>query len=157
MRTTRSSTLHVRWRYEPDSVTTAQMNLSYCLAAALIDGRFSVDQVDDAAIRRQDILDLTRRIEIVEDPELDGLGDRYRYAVKLEVYLSDGTCVQEKVLQARGSKEWPLTESEIVDKFKLLASKVLNQTKVDRLLETVLKLEKLEDASILSALTSQSS
>lgn len=57
----------------------------------------------------------------------------------------------------RGSEEWPLTESEIVDKFKLLASKVLNQTKVDRLLETVLKLEKLEDASILSALTSQSS
>lgn len=64
---------------------------------------------------------------------------------------------KEKVLQVRGSEEWPLTESEIVDKFKLLASKVLNQTKVDRLLETVLKLEKLEDASILSALTSQSS
>lgn len=57
----------------------------------------------------------------------------------------------------RGSEEWPLAEKEIVDKFRLLASKLLNEKKVDRLLETVLNLEKIEDASLLSALTSQAS
>lgn len=155
VRTTRSSALHVGWPYKPDSITTAQMNLSYCLAAALSDGQFSIDQVTEAAIRRQDILELTHRIEVVEDPELEGLGDRFRYAVKLEIYLSDGTCLKEKILQARGSEEWPLTEGEIIDKFKLLATKALRPPVVDRLLETVLQLERVEDASLIGALSSQ--
>ncbi|MFQ5804704.1 MAG: MmgE/PrpD family protein, partial [Candidatus Methylomirabilales bacterium] len=95
VRTTRSSKLHVGWPYIPDSITTAQMNLSYCLAAALIDGEFSVDQVSQETIRRRDILEAARRIEVMEDPELDGLGDKYRYAVKLELLLRDGTCLRE--------------------------------------------------------------
>lgn len=152
VRTTRSSTLHVGWPYVPDSITTAQMNLSYCLAAALIDGHFSVDQVTETAIRRPDILEMTRRIEVVEDPELEALGDRYRYAIKLEFFLRDGSCLQEKLLQAKGSEEWPLTEAEIVSKFKLLASKTLKPSQVERLLETVQGLERAEDARILSRL-----
>lgn len=156
VRTTRTSTLHVGWRYRPDSVTTAQMNLSYCLAAALIDGQFSVDQVTEAAIARSDILQLTQRIQVVEDPKLNGLGDRYRYAVALELYLHDGISLKEEVLQARGSEACPLSESEIISKYKLLASKVLSPPKVQRLLEAVLRLERQEDASFLGALTSPS-
>lgn len=128
------------------------MNLSYCLAAALIDSHFSVDHVTETAIRRPDILEMTRRIEVVEDPELEALGDRYRYAIKLEFFLRDGSCLQEKLLQAKGSEEWPLTEAEIVSKFKLLASKTLKPSQVERLLETVQGLERAEDARILSRL-----
>ena len=154
VRTTHISTLHVGWPYVPDSVTTAQMNLSYCLAASLIDGHFSIDQVTQEAIGRRDILEVTKRIEVVEDPELEGLGDRFRYAAKLELFLRDGTCLKEKVLQAKGSKEWPLTESEIVSKFRLLASKVLKPSQMERLLDTVHGLERVEDVKILAMLAS---
>lgn len=116
----------------------------------MIDGHFSVDQVTETAIRRPDILEMTRRIEVVEDPELEALGDRY--AIKLEFFLRDGSCLQEKLLQAKGSEEWPLTEAEIVSKFKLLASKTLKPSQVERLLETVQGLERAEDARILSRL-----
>ena len=153
VRTTRSSTLHVGWSYHPESITTAQMNLSYCLAAAFIDGQFSVDQVTEAAIERRDILELTRRIEVIKDPELEALGDKYRYAVKLEIQLRDGTCLKEKVLQAKGSEACPLSEGEIIGKFKLLASKVLKPEKVERLLETVFRLEQVGNAAILAELT----
>jgi 2-methylcitrate dehydratase PrpD len=118
-----------------------------------VDGCFSVDQVGEEAIGRPDILDVAGRIEVTEDAELEGLGDKYRYAVKLEVYFRDGSCLKEKVLQARGSEEYPLTEAEITAKFRLLASKVLKESQMERLMDTVRSLELVKDASILAELT----
>lgn len=150
--TTHSSKLHVGWPYVPDSVTTAQMNLSYCLAAALIDGEFSVGQVAEDSIRRKDILEAASRIEVVEDQELDSLGDKFRYAVKLEFMLRDGTSLKEKVSHAKGSEANPVGETELVQKFRLLASKVLEESQVEKLYHTVSSMEKLEDVKNLSKL-----
>lgn len=152
VRTTRTSKLHVGWPYQPESITTAQMNLSYCLSAALVDSEFTVDQVTEESIRRPAILDAARRIEVVEDPELEALGDKYRYATKLEVYLQEGKRLEEKVLQAKGSEENPLTSEEVVSKFRRLAGKVLRKPQIERLIQTVLELEKMDDASGLSEL-----
>ncbi|MFQ5682690.1 MAG: MmgE/PrpD family protein [Candidatus Binatia bacterium] len=152
VQTTRSSKLHVGWPYTPHSITTAQMNLSYCLAAALVDGEFSVSQVAEDAIRRRDIIEASERIEVIEDAELEGLDDKHRYGVKVEVRLRDGTTFKEKVLQAKGSEADPIGDVEIQNKFRLLASTVLAGTQVERLQETVGSLDKLEDARALSTL-----
>jgi aconitate decarboxylase len=40
--TTRATKLHVGWPYEPKSMTTAQMNLTFCIAVLLHDRRFFV-------------------------------------------------------------------------------------------------------------------
>src|SRR5919108_6204443 len=45
IRTTRATKLHVGWPYRPNSLTTAQMNLIYCVAVLLHDRDFFVDQV----------------------------------------------------------------------------------------------------------------
>jgi 2-methylcitrate dehydratase PrpD len=129
------------------------MNLSYCLAAALVDGHFSVDQVSEEAIASADIVELTKRIEIVEDPELDKLGGRYRYAAGLEIYLRDGNCLKEKVLRAKGSEEWPLNEGEIETKFRLLSSKVLGPRQIDALLGVIYRLEHADEVKSLGRLT----
>ena len=150
--TTHSSKLHVGWPYVPDSVTTAQMNLSYCLAAALIDGEFSVSQVAEDSIGRKDILETAQRIEVVEDPELDSLGDKFRYAVQLEIVLTDGTFLREKVLHAKGSEENPVGETELEEKFRLLASKAIEESQVENLYQTVRRLESVEDMKNLSKL-----
>lgn len=150
--TTHSSKLHVGWPYVPDSVTTAQMNLSYCLAAALIDGEFSVGQVAEDSIGRKDILETAQRIEVVEDPELDSLGDKFRYAVQLEVVLTDGTSLREKVLHSKGSEENPVSETELEEKFRLLASKAIKESQIERLYNTVHRLETVADVRILSTL-----
>ena len=48
IRTTRATKLHVGWPYEPKSMTTAQMNLPFCVAALLHDRDFFVDQVTES-------------------------------------------------------------------------------------------------------------
>jgi aconitate decarboxylase len=56
IRTTRATKLHVGWPYEPNSMTTAQMNLPFCVAVLLHDRDFFVDQVTKKSIRSEAIL-----------------------------------------------------------------------------------------------------
>ncbi len=113
---------------------------------------FSVRQVAEDSIGRKDILETAQRIEVVEDPELDSLGDRFRYAVQLEVVLTDGTSLRERVLHAKGSEENPVGETELEEKFRLLASKAIKESQVEKLYQTVRRLESVEDVRNLSKL-----
>jgi len=151
---TRTTKLHVGWPYEPNTMTTAQMNLLYCAAVLLHDREFFVDQVTDVSIRRPDVLRTTKKIEVVEDPEFDAMGDEGRHGVNLEVRLKDGRSYREKVLGAKGSDKNPMTREEVLNKFRLLASRVLSPRSVEELEETVLHLERLKDAHRLGELLS---
>jgi 2-methylcitrate dehydratase PrpD len=152
IRTTRATKLHVGWPYEPKSMTTAQMNLSYCVAVLLHDRDFFVDQVTEKSIRHPDVMATTRKIEVIEDPRLDLLGDEGRHGVDLEVQLRDGKSYREKVLHAKGSDKNPMTREEVLGKFRLLAARVLSSSRVAELEETLLNLEKLDDARKLAKL-----
>jgi 2-methylcitrate dehydratase PrpD len=64
----------------------------------------------------------------------------------LEVQLKNGKNYGEKVLHAKGSDKHPMTREEVLKKFRLLTSRVLPRTRVDKLEDTLLNLEKLDDA-----------
>ncbi|HXV82011.1 MAG TPA: MmgE/PrpD family protein [Candidatus Binatia bacterium] len=152
IRTTRATKLHVGWPYEPKSMTTAQMNLPYCVAALLHDRDFFVDQVTDKSIRSDAIMQTTKTIEVLEDPELEALGDEGRHGVSVEVQLQDGKCYSERVFHAKGSDKHPMTREEVLQKFRLLASRVLSRSRVEKLEDTLLNLEKLGDARKIAKL-----
>jgi 2-methylcitrate dehydratase PrpD len=152
IRATRATKLHVGWPYEPKSMTTAQMNLPFCVAVLLHDRDFFVDQVTEKSIRRPDILATTRKIEVVEDSRFDALGDEGRHGVNLEVQLVDGKTYSETVLHAKGSDHHPMSEEEVLKKFRLLASRVLSLPRVEKLEETLLNFEKLDDARQIAKL-----
>ena len=152
IRTSRVTKLHVGWPYEPKSMTTAQMNLPFCVAVLLHDRDFFVDQVTEKSIRRPDILATTKRIEVIEDSQFDLLGDEGRHGVDVEVELRDGKSHREKVLHAKGSDKHPMQREEVLQKFRLLASRVLSRSRVDKLEDTLLNLERLDDARQIAKL-----
>ena len=152
IRTTRATKLHVGWPYEPKSLTTAQMNLLFCVAVLLHDRVFFVDQVTEKSIRNEAVLKTTKKIEVIEDPEFEALGDEGRHGVNLEVQLQDGRSFSEKVLHAKGSDKHPLTRAEVLQKFRLLASRVLPRSRLEQLEDTLLNLEKLDDARKIAKL-----
>jgi 2-methylcitrate dehydratase PrpD len=98
------------------------------------------------SIRRPDILATTRKIEVVEDAQFDALGDEGRHGVNLEVQLRDGKAYSETVLHAKGSDQHPMAQEEVLQKFRLLASRVLSASRIEKLEETLLNVEKLDDA-----------
>ena len=152
IRTTRATKLHVGWPYEPKSMTTAQMNLPFCVAALLHDRDFFVDQVTEKSIRSDAILQTTKNIEVLEDSELEALGDEGRHGVNVEVQLQDGKCYNERVLHAKGSDKYPMSREEVLHKFRLLASRVLSRSRVEKLEDTLLNLEKLKNARQIARL-----
>jgi len=152
IRTTRATKLHVGWPYEPNTLTTAQMNLLYCVAVLLHDRDFFVDQVTENSILRTDVVSTTKKIEVVEDPELEALGDEGRHGVIVETQTRDGKSYRAKVLHAKGSDKHPMTRAEVIEKFHLLASRVLSPPRMEQLQDTIQHLDTLEDAKKLAEL-----
>ena len=152
IRTTRATKLHVGWPYKPNSMTTAQMNLPFCVAVLLHDRDFFVDQITEKSIHSDAVLNTANKIEVVEDPEFESLGDEGRHGVNLEVHLQNGTRYSEQILHAKGSDQHPMSEDEILQKFHLLASRVISRPRLEKLEDTLLRLEKLDDARKIAKL-----
>ena len=152
IRTTRATKLHVGWPYKPNSMTTAQMNLPFCVAVLLHDRDFFVDQITEKSIRSDAVLNTANKIEVIEDPEFESLGDEGRHGVNLEVHLKNGTRYSEQILHAKGSDQHPMSEDEILQKFRLLASRVISRPRLEKLEDTLLHLEKLDDARKIAKL-----
>jgi 2-methylcitrate dehydratase PrpD len=75
-----------------------------------------------------------------------------RHKVRVEVHLNDGTLLQETVETARGSERNFATEAEIISKFRRLASNALPPLQIDALVDHVMSIEQLKEASELARL-----
>jgi 2-methylcitrate dehydratase PrpD len=133
-------------------MTTAQMNLPFCVAVLLHDRDFFVDQITEKSIRSDAVLNTANKIEVVEGPEFESLGDEGRHGVNVEVHLQNGKSYSERVLHAKGSDQHPMSKDEILQKFRLLASRVLSRPRLEKLEDTLLHLEKLDDARKIAKL-----
>lgn len=144
---------HVGWPYNPDSVTTAQMNLPYIVAAVVTDGAAFVEQFTEQRIRDPRLVEFCKRVNVVADPEIDARGGAWRHATRIAVQLRDGRRLHGELRSARGSEARPLTAEEVRDKYRRLAEKVLTSEQMQRVAEIVDGLEELPELSgLISAL-----
>jgi 2-methylcitrate dehydratase PrpD len=141
---------HVGWKYKPQGLTSAQLNLSYCLATYLIEGDCFVDQFTEDKVADPERMALAARVQVVHDPAITAKGANHRHAVRLEVELRDGTRLERAVDAARGSEKKFATDAEIIDKFHRLAGHRLNARRRTELCDAMLGLESLADASAVA-------
>src|SRR6266849_1966582 len=95
---------HAGWTYRPEGMTSAQLNLSYCVAVLLLDGDVFVDQFSEAALADPRRLALAAKVEPREDPAITARGSKSRHTVHVTVLLTDGTTLEETVETPRGSE-----------------------------------------------------
>ena len=137
---------HVGWSYRPQGLTSAQLNLPFCVATLLLEGEVSVDQFAPDCVDDAERVALSRRVEVVHDPAISALGSKFRHKVDVEIHLEDGTVMREGREAPRGSEFSFASAEDIVEKFQKLAVKALQQEQAERLAEAVLSLDSLEDA-----------
>ena len=94
-------------------------------------------RMQDAALLRQ-----RAKVQLVPDEELERLYPRRETVV--EVTLTDGTRLSERVEAVRGTAENPMTREEVVAKCRDLMSPVLGGDKAAKLIERVLDLDNLK-------------
>ena len=141
---------HVGWKYRPDGMTAAQLNLPFCLATLLLEGDVFVDQFSDAALADPRRMALAQKVSVVHDPGITARGGKFRHQVRVEVHLRDGARLEEAVEAPSGSEEKFASEGDIVGKFRKLAGRVLPGDRLDRIIELVMGLEAAADAAPLA-------
>jgi len=143
---------HVGWPYRPDSMTTAQLNLPFCVATLLLEGDVSVDQFTPEAIHDAARIDLSRKVEVQHDPQITALGSAYRHKVRVDVHLRGGAVESETREAPRGSEQSFASADDIVGKFTTLTRAVLPAAQQHALVDAVLGMEKLAKARTLTDL-----
>ena len=146
---------HVGWKYRPEGMTSAQLNLPFCVATLLLEGDVFVDQFSDDVIADPKRMAVAEKVTTLHDPEITAKGSNYRHLVRVEVLLKDGTAMEETVEAARGSEKQFAGEAEVVEKFDKLARHGLEQASAAELRECVLNLEEVEDATVIARLLSR--
>jgi 2-methylcitrate dehydratase PrpD len=143
---------HVGWPYRPEGLTSAQLNLPFCVATLLLEGDVFVDQFKPEAVEDRARIELSRKVEVVHDPAITAQGSAYRHKVRVDVHLRDGTVEGETREAPRGSEQSFASEAEIVDKFRKLARQVMSERRQTALIEAVLGMEQLADGKRLAEL-----
>jgi 2-methylcitrate dehydratase PrpD len=143
---------HAGWKYRPESLASAQMNLPFCVATFLLEGDCFVDQFSDAVVADSGRMALAEKVEVRPDPEISAKGAKYRHSVRVEVILEDGSVLKRAVETPRGSEPHFASEAQVVAKFEKLAAHALKRSQAEQLRDAVLGMEKLRDAARLAQL-----
>jgi len=143
---------HVGWPYQSQGLTSAQLNLPYCVATFLLEGDAFVDQFTEAKVGDPERIALSRRVEVLEDPAITLRGKTFRHMVRVELLLRDGTRLEETVEAPRGSEDSFAPAGAVIEKFRKLAGRRIPERQVEQIVETVLRLERLEDTGSLARL-----
>ena len=143
---------HVGWPYVPQGMTSAQLNLPYCVATLLLDGDVFVDQFTEAKIADPDRMRIAAKVAVAEDPEITAKGSVYRHMVHVEVELKDGTRMDETVEAPRGSEHSFASAADVIDKFSKLASRRIPAGQVAQIVDWVMQAKTMPQAAALARL-----
>src|SRR5207247_8831973 len=108
---------HAGWKYRPESLASAQMNLPFCAATLLLAGDCFVDQFSAAVVADSRRMALAEKVEVRPDPEISAKGAKYRHSVRVEVMLHDESRLERTVETPRGSGPHFASEAQIVANF----------------------------------------
>lgn len=131
---------------EPKTPFLAKFNLPFCIATALRFGQagledFTVERVDDPEMAR-----LMQKVELRSDPELSARYPR-QWPARVEIVTRTGERLAGSVTYPKGDPENPLSESEVVRKFKSLTRGRITDDWAELLCERALALDTLGDVA----------
>ena len=149
---TQATAVHVGWKYQPQGLTSAQLNLPYCVATLLLDGDVFVDQFDEARVADPARMALAEKVDVREDPAYTAQGSKSRHLVRVEVHLKGGRKMERVVAAGRGNEHNFASEADVVAKFEKLAIHALPQAQVGELRDALLGIENLADAGRIAEL-----
>ena len=140
---------HVGWPYVPQGMTSAQLNLPYCIATLLLDGDVFVDQFTEDKIADPDRMRIAGLVAVAEDPAITARGSRYRHMVHVTITLKDGTTLDETVEAPRGSEHAFASANDVIAKFRKLTTGRIAPAQVDAIIDGVMNAEKMASAKSL--------
>ena len=131
-------------KYKPTTKETADHSLPYVVAAAVADGNVLPSSFNDEKLKDPRIWDLLGKIKVVADPEIDAMFPGVKRA-RVTITDNGGQSYTAQVDHAKGSPQNPMSDEEIVSKFRANAAEVLDKEQQDRVIDLTWHFEEVED------------
>lgn len=126
-------------RPNPGSGLESRLSFQQAMAVALIDGAAYPSQFTDARASDPAVARLRGKIDVTGDDAIA------QDACELTLTLDDGSEHTERVAHATGTLDNPMSDTQIEEKFLALTQSVLGTSRAERLLDTLGRLEIVED------------
>jgi 2-methylcitrate dehydratase len=139
-----------KWR--PQTHETADHSMPYAAGVVLMYGTIGEQHYEDRFLHDPRLLDLVSRVRCVPSEEADRR-EKELNLCDLEVILKSGQRKSVRVEYHRGHWKNPMTDGEMEEKFRLLASKHLASERIDKLLQQLWALDGMPKAGALVGMT----
>ncbi len=137
-------------KYNPHTEVDAQFSLPYAVAVGICKGRESIYEYNDEAIKDKQVLELAAKVKWELDPEAEAVYPKY-YPCTVIVKMKDGREFTSHVDYPKGDPENPVSFDETVEKFRFVASATIGKDKIEKIIDYVKNLDKLDDMRKLVA------
>jgi 2-methylcitrate dehydratase PrpD len=121
----------------------AKFSVQYLVAAALVRGQLTLAELEPDVLVAPDILALADKVSFADDPESPFPA---AYSGEVIIRLADGAEMRHREHINRGAADRPLSNDEILAKFRDNAAMLVNEETIDRQQDALLFLDETENA-----------
>jgi len=129
----------------PKSRETADHSIQYITCAALVDGHVWHDTFEESRFTDEDLLSVVAKAKVIADPEFDRLYPQDGIPNRLRVRTNDGKTYESTVSAPKGHALNPMTDDEVVAKYRRMAEPMLRKLQVDEVVERTMALDNEHD------------
>lgn len=129
-------------KYRPTTKETADHSLPYCIAVALAKGNVLPSDFAEEALGDPLVRELLGKIKVVKNAEIDALFPKVKRAI-VTITLTDGRVFRRVEDFAKGEPERPLSDAELLAKFRANVGDILPAREREELIEATLAVEEL--------------
>ena len=134
--------LELTGKRTPRTGLEGKFSVFHSAACALLRGDGAPTAFTDEVVNLPEIVDLRGRVEAVSDPEV------YEASVDITLTFKDGSTLEKHVERAIGSRERPLTNDQLNEKFLTQASLVVGDAVAERSLKAAWAIETSDPARV---------
>lgn len=140
----REHAMNILMYHQPRNGLEAKFSAEYWMAATLVDGRVGLKQVSDEVVLKPEIQALIPKVKVYGDPAISTAKAR----VDIKLKTKDGRMLTESYYPPKGAADNPMSESELVAKFRECAAwGGVGDARAQRALDWLLGLERQPSVS----------
>ncbi len=133
--------------YQPKDLMMAQYSIPFCVALSVYFDPTDPESFDEKTLKDKKILAMMRKVRLKVDHEIEQKGwDR---AARVTLGLVNKQRPSTLIVHFKGTPGNPMSDVEVEDKARKLTRGILPERQLERLMEAVDNLEKIDDVSRL--------